>query len=459
MRISQKYILLVIAVALATVVTLETLRRQALYWYDVRQDYAYEFESAATVTMQVPVTPEGLVLPAWEGAWDTALLRLDVSAGLMGWWFDPCIEIAVGTDVDRQCFERGARGARYVLLPPTAVRPGQPVRLRGSHLGWRAQTAELQLLKAPGLEGARVLVLAPHPDDAEIAAFGLYSGHESFIVTMTAGNYVDGLYSGVSGDESRQDTLRGEVRTWDSLAVPLWGGVPADHVVSLGYLTHSLKAFHDAAAIGEKVPAAVGIVPESYRQGALQRLLGGRAASADWPSVVADLVALLENVHPDFVVTPHPALDINLDHQYTTLAMLEALQKIQDDHVTLLLYDNHHRLSENYPFGPSDARVTLPPSFGGTRFSSVSSYELDADTQTRKLFALEAMHDLRGPPLRLTGGPFDVLLDRLKDAYGAVKRDPLGDYSYFRRAARPNELFFVYPPGERRLISGTPSSP
>ena len=449
MRISKKLFFVAIVAALVAVVALETLRRQGLYWYDVRQDYVYDFDPASANTLRVSVTPDGLTLPVWRDGSDTALLKLRVEASLWGWWFDPCVEVGTDQGFDRQCFERGARGARYVLLPPKTVQPGRIVTLRGDHLQWEEQTAELILFKAPELRDARILVLAPHPDDAEIAAFGLYSNHESFIVTMTAGNYVDGLYSGLGRDEASQDTLRGEARTWDSLAVPLWGGVPAENIVSLGYLTHSLREFHEAATQGAVAPTIFQSVPEAYRQGALQQMLGGRMASPDWQSVVADLVAVLENVRPDFVVTPHPALDDNVDHQYTTIALLQALEQLQDDHVTLLLYNNHHRLSENYPFGPSDTRVTLPPWFGGAEFASVYSYEVDPQVQMRKLFALEAMHDLRGPPLRLTGGPFNVLADRLKQAYEVVRRDPLGDYSYFRRAVRPNELFFVYSPQDR----------
>jgi len=34
-----------------------------------------------------------------------------------------------------------------------------------------------------------------------------------------------------------------------------------------------------------------------------------------------------------------------------------------------------------------------------------------------------------------------------------VLRDPVGDYSYFRRAVRPNEIFFVYGPADRGAVA------
>jgi LmbE family N-acetylglucosaminyl deacetylase len=273
---------------------------------------------------------------------------------------------------------------------------------------------------------------------------------------MTAGNYVDGLYGSLGLDTTAQDALRGEVRVWDSLVVPQLGGVSQERTVNLGYSTYTLKGFHDAARgrVPAEGPNATAATVGPYRQGAVEQLLGGRPATADWASFVADLVALVEATRPNVIVAPHPALDDHTDHQYTTIALLEALEELQDRSTTLLLYNNHHRLAEHYPYGPSTALMTLPPWFGGTRFAGILSYRLDEATQLRKLFALEAMHDLRAPPLRLmTGAPTGVLWARLKQAAELVRRDPFGDYSYFRRAVRPNELFFVYPPEARPAAS------
>ena len=102
-------------------------------------------------------------------------------------------------------------------------------------------------------------------------------------------------------------------------------------------------------------------------------------------------------------------------------------------------------LAEYYLFGPADAGVTMPPWFDESLiFSSVYSARLDAAQQTDKLFAVDAMHDLRPAPRRLYGGPTDRFLLRLGRAMTDLVRDPVSDYSYYRRAVRPNELFFVY---------------
>jgi LmbE family N-acetylglucosaminyl deacetylase len=69
-----------------------------------------------------------------------------------------------------------------------------------------------------------VLLVAPHPDDAEIGAFGLYSCARSTVLTVSAGDYVDGRYADLAADEAGQRDLGGEVRALDSVAVPQWGG-------------------------------------------------------------------------------------------------------------------------------------------------------------------------------------------------------------------------------------------
>ncbi len=71
------------------------------------------------------------------------------------------------------------------------------------------------------------MILAPHADDAELAAFGLYSSADKVcIVTLTQGEIEAEHYQrlGLSAQQAAQ--LKGRLRSWDSMAIPLWGGVP-----------------------------------------------------------------------------------------------------------------------------------------------------------------------------------------------------------------------------------------
>jgi LmbE family N-acetylglucosaminyl deacetylase len=441
-------------IALLVCLSIEFRRRQALYWYDVREDYRFEYSGPRTTRLVVDVSAEGFEFPATNAVWDTVVLRLRVDSGWAARWYEPSITLdSGGNSTSRQFFERGARGERYLLVPST-VRPGQRVRLRGAGMNWVPQQTELLLWDNAAPSGATVLVLAPHPDDAEIAAFGLYSTSTSYVVTVTAGNYPDKGYAHLYADPAAQDRLTARIRTWDSLTVPLWGGVPPERTVSLGYSGLSLERLETDHRAGVTSPDR--LYPEfgAYRRGAVQELLKSRTATPTWASLVTDLATLLDTTHPDVIVAPHPLLDGNTDHQLTTVALLEALERQSDDRTALFLYTNHHVLTEYYPFGPADSHVTLPPWFDtDLGFTSVYAHPLDDRTQMDKLFALEANHDLRPAPRRLMGGPVDRFLARSWLAVASLVRDPVSDYSYFRRAVRPNELFFVYAPAERRRLA------
>jgi LmbE family N-acetylglucosaminyl deacetylase len=461
-RFRQPMALVVAGVVAALVVGalalfIELRRRHNLYWYDVRQDYDYSFTGAGVSRLQVDVSREGFTVPAAQGSWDTALLRLRVESSATARWFEPSVVVEADGRSHRQFFERGARGTRYLLLP-RAASPGTAVRLRGDRLHWPLQEAELLLFDSGTAPSPTVLVLAPHPDDAEIAAFGLYATHHAYVATVTAGNYVHESYAHLAADDAAQNVLRARIRTWHALAVPAWGGVPPERIVTLGYAGLSLEHLFETRERSTREGNSTWPIGR-YRQGAVQQMLRDRAPTETWDSLVHDLTALLDTTRPDVIVAPHPVLDGSADHQLTTIALFEALEAGADDSTTLFLYTNHHILAEYYPFGPSDSVVTLPPWFDpALPFGSIYSFDVDPEQQIDKLLALEAHHDLRPPPRRLLGGPGDRFWHRVGQGVGDLVRDPVSDYSYYRRAIRPNEVFFVYGPAERRVLSAAVGS-
>jgi len=459
-RVVIRGVLILAVVVSLVVLSLEWKRRHDLYWYDVRQDYSYAFESEPPVEVATHLSKNGFDFPGIDGNWDTALLPIKVETTWSSYWFEPSIEIRTDETSWTQTFERGARGLRYLILHQDAIQPGEKVYMEGKHIRWPDQERQLLLFSNPGVTRAKLLVLAPHPDDAEIAAFGLYSNTDSYVATISAGNYVDGLYAHLSDDTSVQDTLRGRLRTWDSLVVPTWGGVDPTRIVNLGYWNGSLTYLYRRRFAGA-VPAAIARQnPNSFRSGAVAELLGGRVATATWRSLVEDLRVLMEAVDPELIVAPHPAIDAAEDHRFTTLALLEALEENGDRVTPLLLYTNHHFLSEYYPFGPMHSAVTLPPVFDGKGvMTGVYSQWLSEHDRMDKLFALEAMHDLRAAPRELTGGPTERFITLAAAAVDGLVRNPLGTYSYFRRSVRVNELFFVVQPADReRLRKASESS-
>ena len=144
------------------------------------------------------------------------------------------------------------------------------------------------------------------------------------------------------------------------------------------------------------------------------------------------------------VVAPHPFLDAHWDHQFTTVALIEALERVPELGPALLLYTNHPITREIYPFGPRDGMASLLPWFGEElELESLYSHPLSEEQQRRKLIALEAMHDLRRFELgrRTTWGRHFKQLIAATGRSLTPGKPP--DYSYFRRAGRPNEIFFV----------------
>ncbi|MCT7654748.1 PIG-L family deacetylase [Oceanimonas sp. NS1] len=140
-----------------------------------------------------------------------------------------------------QYFEAGQAGKR--LLSLTGVRePGevrielQRCRLIGKTtlLGFRARALE---------QDGPVLIVAPHPDDAELAAFGLYRKQKDnvWIVTVTAGETqkrLDRQYiPSLDKDSKSAGRRKGMIRSWNSATTPLLAGVPLNVISCWGTST------------------------------------------------------------------------------------------------------------------------------------------------------------------------------------------------------------------------------
>jgi len=366
----------------------------------------------------------------WSAAdrntWDTALLALRVRAQGAA----PRITLVARDLRIVQYLDPGATGLRWLNLSSLrpALEAGVSVRLEASDLVILEPAAELVLFRNALPAKGRVLLLAPHPDDAEIAAFGFYASHaaRSSIVTITAGNAGFANYQASFGaDADAQALFKGSLRAFDSVTVPWLGGVPPERCFNLGYFDARLAEMHAQpdADMAEAVRSNRDVAV--YRAANLSRLLPSAAARANrWRHLVADLAAVLHKLRPVLIVAPHPELDAHADHAFTTVALVEALKRYRAP-VTALLYTNHVA-SDLYPYGPAGSVMSLPPWSRGELFApSVLSFPVSPELVRRKLFALEAMHDLRPAPERAPGD-------------GGALSD------YLRRAPRAEEIFYVH---------------
>jgi LmbE family N-acetylglucosaminyl deacetylase len=405
----------------------------------------YTFADGRSRAVDIAITSaDGATGIAWPDAgssdWDTALLRVDATASDTG---TPYVEIASGGSADRQYLRPGASGPVWLnvsVLRPV-LRSGSRVTIRGDGVSLQSgdRPATLRLFAAHPDLSKRILVLAPHPDDAEIGTFGAYAGRNATVVTITAGNAGGANYEAVFGDDERTAhyQFKGHVRVIDSITVPWQGGIPPDRCFNLGYFDARLPdMFAEPDAV---IPERYGPNTDIgvYRRDNIGSLLSKRSRESKWTNLVDDLVTILKKVKPDVIFAPQPQVDSHQDHQLTTVALSEALSRWKKP-VTLLLYTNHAD-GGDYPYGPAGTIMSVPQAVRGALVDRVFSLPVPPDVQRKQLFAIESMHDVRYSPMRqyqLARGDGRTVQPE--------KPGPMPDITYLRRGPRSDQIFYAY---------------
>jgi LmbE family N-acetylglucosaminyl deacetylase len=396
----------------------------------------------------VPVDSHGIELPAASFAQTaSAFLAIDVAATALGHLLDPSVEVQLENGSYRQYFERGVAGTRYVNLSPAFQQAGtgtlQRIALRGSYIHWAAQ-GSLIVFDSPPLGNGDTLIVAPHPDDAEIAAYGLYSQRRSWIVTITSGERSPTDLSAVVPCSAEQTRWRARLRAWDSLTIPQLGGVPREHCWNLVFPDARLKQMHDNPQHPFRLHCEDGRTREALRANNPMIEFSSGAADCSWEDLVEQLRRTLDKVRPAVLVCPHPQLDPHHDHLFTSVALAQALRAGAHQPSTVLLYALHANEVPLYPFGAAESIVSLPPWDGAEWIAdSIYSHPLSEDARRAKFFAVEAAHDLR---VYADSRPKTArqLAATLRRALAAVISG-MGLYptAFLRRAPRPNEIYYA----------------
>lgn len=404
-------------------------------FYSAQDDYQYRF----------PEDIQPLQVTGVNGRWQltadsvpkqaTVIAKIQLSSSWLGRWFDP--SVCVGTD--QQTFERGAQGVRYLNLTGQAealMAEGLPVQGRFCSV---AAEVELYVFDQPSPEHENIMILAPHADDAELAAFGLYSSADNVsIITLTQGEIEAEHYQRLGLAPQQAAQLKGRLRTWDSMAIPLWGGVPQANCVQLGYYCMQLPEM----AKQPDTPFASKESGESDIRRARQhnslQLPGDSNGQPTWQNLLADLAGCLMHFKPDVVVMPHPEIDPHADHIATTQALFQALEQSDWRPKRLFLYANHLHDNDRWPMGNANTGVALPPAMVELPADELFSYVLDEQQQLDKAMALLMQHDLQ-PPM-----PLKRRLRRSIQQLLTGRRWPkTGENEFLRKAVRKHELFWV----------------
>ncbi|MGF6593543.1 LmbE family N-acetylglucosaminyl deacetylase [Pseudomonas sp. 2835] len=405
-------------------------------FYSPAEDYQYQFPpDCLAYPLELVDGLLRLPSPPPLGAEQTLILQVRLKSNWLGRFLDPAVSL--GSD-DVQTFERGVNGLRYLNLTglAEALMAGQ-LRLRGRHCRLVGE-ATLWVAPEADLRQRRVMVIAPHADDAELAAFGLYSqAHETWVVTLTAGEIEAEHYQQMGLEKAEAARLKGRLRAWDSIAVPRWAGVSESRCVQLGYFCLQLPAMQ-AAPAEPMASREAGVADiRLFRQFNPLALPGDEDGAPTWNNLLADLRALLLRARPQVLVMPHPTLDPHPDHICAQAAVLEALQGLEWQPETLLCYANHLHDNDRWPMGDSGAGIALPPQLQATQAWAPYSLVLDLGAQRDKAMALGMMHDLQPP------APFKRRLRRLLQRWLAGRRpSPYGENEFFRKAVRRHELFW-----------------
>lgn len=414
------------------------IKRSEIFDYNVSENYRYKFENADVTNLKLDNGK--LSLPDDLGKNKTAFLKVKIKSTFLGCFFSPHIELKSKNHQITDFFEYGGSGFRYLNISSLLREETSEIKLKSEFL--EIIDPNVELISYPNVinPDSKILVISPHPDDAEIASFGLYSDFpNTFVLTITAGENGPMLYDELFSDSLRQCLRKGRIRTINSVTVPLLAGLNHENLLNLGYFDGTIKEMHDKNPVPVISPALGSDNLGIFRAFNISYLKDSLTERSNWNSLVQNLQFVLRHYQPDIIVLPHPQIDSHSDHQFSTIATIQALKNEDTRKGELYFYSNHNLKTEFFPFGKSGGTTSLPPNFNDDYyFHSVYSHPLTEEDQMDKVLALDAMNDLRPDT------EWRFLDKLLKLSFENFKVTLKGQHnSYFRRAIRSNELFFV----------------
>lgn len=420
-----------------------------------RTDHRYPLTSDITLAVSLDaegrLTGEGIRAKDTLVASMTWMLAVDYRAS--GRWAMPAVTTKQG---GHACFtqylEPNQSGSRLINL--TGITQLDDIQLVAERCQL-AQNATLLGFTPPEFSDGPLLILAPHPDDAELAAYGLYQRQQqnSWIITLTAGERqkrLDRQYlPGLDTDTASASRRKGEIRAWNSATTPQLAGLTADRLIMLGYFNDTLSGL--LAVPDEEIASieAPELTPAMFRRWNTQPLPtdtpkdtkphGPRNRGDD---LLEDVVYLIELIQPTNVIVTHPEIDPHGDHRATAQALALALQRTTHQPSNILLYANHLKGVRGFPRGPAHAAAGAWPlnqpdsNLGPWRLYSET---LSDETIRQKAVALDSMYDLR-TSLSLEKRLKRRLARYLSGLPACIWKD-YGNHDYFQTHLKAHEVF------------------
>ncbi|WP_129139178.1 PIG-L deacetylase family protein [Modicisalibacter coralii] len=354
----------------------------------------------------------------------------------------PRIDIhAGGRHLVTHYLENGEQGRRWLNL--TGIDDWHGLVVHPLHCSLASQ-GTLHGFSRAKLDDGPVLFVAPHPDDAELAGYGLYrrNAERTWIVTLSAGETLKRLdkqyWPALDTAPAAARRRKGWIRAWNSATTPLLAGIPPERLVMLGYFNDTLAAL-TADVTSDAASPESSLRPSDFRCWNRMALPTDAGATNDGAGLVADLAFLVDAIRPATVVVTHPEVDPHRDHIAAARASALALRRAGHTPRRVLLYANHLRGHRGFPPGPAHAGASIWPghypqsAFGGWRFYSEV---LDAEVQREKAVSLDTMHDLR-----TRTSPEKRFKRLIAETVRGTRGKRYGDHDYFRSHVRCQEPF------------------
>jgi LmbE family N-acetylglucosaminyl deacetylase len=254
------------------------------------------------------------------------------------------------------------------------------------------------------------LLIAPHPDDIEIAAFALAKKlSNKYLVTISAGEKIKNLKEQylpeLDDDIFKSSKRKGFFRAFNAMSTPMIYGIKPENNIMLGYPDAKILAM--SQNIHKQMPYANDVdnllTPSYFRSFNYKTNLSAKLLSnpkANGQSLVTELVSLIDEIKPAYICITNPLLDSHPDHVGCSLLLGEALKRCKHKPQYIIGYVNHVKKNFTYPYGPVNTICDLP-------LKDLSNYNvnfkftslgLDNDTIKDKAITLQTMLDLQPIP-------------------------------------------------------------
>ena len=209
----------------------------------------YNFDQSEAKIIHTSIHKNMLELSDLTVGFQTAFLEVKVNVPGIFHLAQPRVELSGNIVKAVQYFEYRAKGLRYINISKFIQHKENKIILNTKKCKIAGGEHRIILFKNQDIENENLVVLAPHPDDAEIAAYGLYASNKNaFVATITIGDAGKKMYDELYPDDSIHYIKKGGIRFWNSITVPMLAGLQPQNIVNLGYFDASLKQMYNDTA-------------------------------------------------------------------------------------------------------------------------------------------------------------------------------------------------------------------